>query len=454
MAGIGDLLGEGSSAQQFLIWNVFGQIVSAILAPVATDLQQKAYGVDPGVALSPAELAAAVVRNFLAQADASSEAAQSGIDASRFQTLVDLAGDAPGPVDLAVALRRGLIPETGTGATSTSFDQGIAEGDLKDKWADTIKALAVEWPSPTDALQALLQGQVDQDTAQSLYQLFGGDPDYFTLLFNTRGEAPTPTQALEMLNRGIIPPSGTGPDSISYEQAFLEGPWRNKWLAPFQQLGTYVPPPRTVTALERSGAITPDQAQAYYQDAGMTTDLAKAYSLNASIDKVEGTRNLAQSLTVLLYQSKAVTADWATTELNNLGYTDDQAAYILETADLQREVRVLNSAVTKISTLYTSHKVTRAAAVAALGELGIQGPQADALFVDWDIVATANVKTLSDTVIAQAVYYGAMTSDTAVAELINLGYTEYDAQVFLAVHLNTTMTDPIPVGPTGPQLNP
>jgi hypothetical protein len=52
-----------------------------------------------------------------------------------------------------------------------------------------------------------------------------------------------------MANRGIIPWSGSGPRSTSFEQAFLEGPWRNKWLGPFRKAAEYFPPPRTITAM-------------------------------------------------------------------------------------------------------------------------------------------------------------------------------------------------------------
>jgi hypothetical protein len=454
VAGLGDLLPDGSSASQFLLWNVFGQIVAAILAPVSTDLQQDAYSKDPGQALSPADLASAVVRNFLAQSDAASEAAQSGINSTRFQTMVDLSGDAPGPEELATALRRSLIDATGTGADSTSFAQGIAEGRLKDKWADTIKALAVEWPTPNDALQAVLQGQVDDATGQALYQLFGGDPDYYTLLYNTRGNAPTPTQGLEMLNRGIIPASGTGPDATSYQQLFLEGPWRNKWLPAFQELAAYVPPPRTVTALERSGVLSADQAQKYYAMQGMDSTLAAVYSQNASIDKLAGTKLLAESVIRELYEAQVLTAAQATTDLNDLGYSNDEAAFVLEVTDLQRELRDLNSGITKVRTLYIGHKVNRSAAVTALGELGVPDAQVQLLFTRWDIEATANVKQLTDTTIAQAVYYGAMTTDEAITELERVGYSNYAAQVFLAVHLNNVQTTPISVVAPTTGLNP
>jgi hypothetical protein len=59
--------------------------------------------------LSPPDAASAVVRNFMTAAAGQEVAAQSGVDASTFETMVHLSGDAPGPQQLAEALRRGAI---------------------------------------------------------------------------------------------------------------------------------------------------------------------------------------------------------------------------------------------------------------------------------------------------------------------------------------------------------
>lgn len=452
-----DLFPSGSMAEQFLIWNVGSALVNAVLAPVLTGLQAELWsGAVAGsgghlhMPLSPADYADAVVRNFVAKGDAQDGAQMSGVNGGDFETLIRLAGDAPSPGQLAEALRRGLIPEGGVGAESTSFLQGIAEGRLGDKWAETIKGLSQIWPTPTDALAAYLEGQIDEGTARQLYQRFGGDPDYFEMLYNTRGNAPTPMEAITMLRRGIIPSSGTGPDSVSYEQAFLEGPWRNKWLGPFQKLSVYLPPPRTVSALLKSGAIDTPTAQRIWQESGLDADMAAAYAKSASGEKLAGSKQLAEATVLTLYETQAITEGEATKYLTGLGYDGAEVKLILELSDLQRELRVLNSSVTRIGTLYVAHKITRKAAGDALAALEVTGDHAAAILKLWDIERTANVRLLTESQIVDAWDYGVMTQEQAMTELTNIGYTPFDAWVLISNKAKGPQPNPPPMVDTGP----
>lgn len=457
MAAWGDLFPEGSIAEQFLIWNVGSAVVSAILAPVLTSVQSELFSAAVGASggavhapLSPADYANAVVRNFISEGDGAAGSSMSGINPGDFRTLVHLAGDAPAPGQLAEALRRQIITEGGTGADSTSFEQGIAEGRLADKWAPVIKSLSQIWPTPTDALQAVLEGQVDEATGQALYEKFGGDPAYFTLLYNTRGNAPTPMEALTMLRRGIIPAGGTGPESVSYEQAFLEGPWRNKWLGPFKALAEYLPPPRTVSALLKSGAISDATAQKIWQQSGLTADMAAAYAKSASGEKLAGSKELAQGVVLTLYETRAVTESEADQYLTALGYGATEIKLLLELSDLQRELRVVNSSITRIGTLYVAHRITRGAASDALDALDVAATHRDHLLTLWDIQRSSNVRQLTAAQIVDAWEYQVLSQAEAMTELQNIGYTPFDAWVLLSVKAKGPQEGKPPMTDTGP----
>lgn len=450
MAGWEDLFGVSSVAEQLLVWGVLNQLLGDLLGPFQDVISQKVNAANPEIPLTPADAAAAVVRNFLDQAAAEAEALKSGVNADRLETLIHLSGDAPGPQQLAEALRRQVIPEDGTGPLSTSFVQGIAEGRLADKWAPVIKALAVIWPTPTDALEAVLQGQVDEATGRTLYQRFGGDPDYYSLLFNTRGNAPTPMEALEMLNRKIIPESGTGPDSVSYEQAFLEGPWRNKWLGPFKALRWYVPPPRTVVALLRTGAITDTEAAGFFQAAGLDPALAAKYVHSAKGEKLAGSKQLAEGTVITLYETRAIPASEATAHLVALGYSADDAALMLEITDLNRELRIVNSAVTRVGTLYINRRITRAGATDSLKGLDLTPDHVAHLLQAWDLERSANVKQLTAAEIVDAWEYAIIDQQEAEAELVTIGYTPYDAWVRLSIKAKQALPDKPPKVLTGP----
>jgi hypothetical protein len=430
--GLSDLFGGGGAVEQLFIWGVVNQVVSQVMGPTMNLITQKVNADNPTVPLSPADLAQLVVRNYIDNDEGQATSRLSGITGTDFNHLVALAGEAPAPGDLATALRRGIIAESGSGAGSTAFDQGIREGHLGDKWISVIKDLAVQWPSPTDALDALLEGQISQADAEDLYKKFGGDPQFFTMLFNTRGSAPTPDEAAVMANRGIIPWTGSGAGVVSFEQAFLEGPWRNKWLTPYRDAAQYYPPPRTITAMLKNGSLSVDQAMTLLQQQGLTQELAAAYVHDAQLSQNSADRDLTVSQVLDMYEAALISPDDATGLLVALNYSTDNAKLLLAYKDLQRAIATTNTAVSRIATLYIGHKISRSTAVSSLNTLNVPAAQVQEIIQLWDLQASVNVKTLTESQIVDAWFYQSITQDQAMNELEGIGYTPFDAWVLLS----------------------
>jgi len=383
--------------------------------------------------LSPADAASAQVRNFLDPAAAGKVAGQGGVNAETFATLVHLSADAPAPQQLAEALRRGLIPPAGTGPDSTSFRQGIAEGRLADKWTDVIKGLAQVWPSPADALRATLEGQVTHADGLALYERLGGDPQFFQVLFDTEGSAPTPIEALELANRGIIPWDGTGPAAVSYHQAFLEGPWRDKWLDAYKALGQYLPPPETVRTLLETEQITNAQAADLWGKNGMDAATIAVYTAAANFASTADTRGLSESAVLDLYYAQYLSSDDAGKLLALFHASPANIALLLAYVDLRRATAAVTGSVSRIQALYIARKIGTQTARDALTRLKIPPGTVDAIISDWDIAASVNVKTLTEAQIADAWSLGVLDDATAEAELEAIGYTPYDSWVLLSV---------------------
>lgn len=537
MAGLEDLLGAGDAVKQLLLWGVLNQVIGDAFAPYLASLTQDVQSSHPVLPLAPPDLADAVIRNYMTMAEATTEAARSGIDAARFATLVPLHGDAPGaqelaagllrglidlsgagpdavsfeqgiregrlsdkwaplirglaqqllspadaasaavrnflgqdqaaelaakagvdaatfgvlrhlaadapaPGQLAEAVRRGLIPDEGTGPDAVSFVQGIAEGRLGDKWTDMIRGLAQIWPTPTDALAATLEGQVSADEGKALYERFGGDPQYFQLLFNTRGNAPTPVEALQLANRGIIPWSGTGPDATSYEQAFLEGPWRNKWLDPYKALGEYLPPPETTRALLEAGAIDEKQAAQWWSDYGMTQDTVNAYLNAAAFDNTAEVRGLTVSAVLDMFYAQLLDDTGARNLLDLFNVPPSSQDLLLAYVGMRRSIAAVQSAVSRLQSLYAARKITRDAASQALTRLKIPSATISDLIDTWDIEASVSVKLLTEAQIVDAWALQIITQDDAISELTAIGYTPYDAWVLLSIKAKGPLPNP------------
>lgn len=428
--------------QQVFLYNLVGQLINSALRPFYTVIEQDLNKQFPNIQLSPADAAEAQLRGVWTQDQARFEASLSGLNQARFDVLYQLAGNSLGPEELAVALRRGIIDQA-------TFTRGIAQGRTRNEWGPVIQKLSVQQPSPQAMLEAELEGQLSHQEALARFVKLGGDPDYYDILFHTQGQAPTPVQALEMANRGIIPWTGQGPDVVSFEQAFLEGPWRNKWQQPFRQIGVYLPPPRTVTAMLRAGSIDAKQAATWLSGQGLDQVAVKAYIQDATEQKTAGTKDLAQSTILALYHDRLITRPNASTYLQNLGYDSQEADYILQVADAQLAQHAMSLAVSRTHSRYVGWHIDRATAVKDLTGLGVDAAGQSDLLAAWDIERTASAPTLTPSQVAKAWHVGILSQDQAMQRLAQAGYNQVDAWLFLSQYQGAPAPNP-PAGYKGP----
>lgn len=422
---LGGLLGEGSIARQFLVWNVLASVAGSALTPFLTDVTSKVNAANPAQPVAPGDLAQLVLRGLVGNDWATAEAAKSGVSADDFALLVTNAGVGPTPTDLLSLWLRNLIGDA-------DLEKGLARAGVAPEWLPVVKQLGVHPPTPQEALVALLQGQISQDEAMRRYTEGGGDPSWFQAAFDSNGSAPTPDELSVMANRRVIPWDGEGPGVVSFHQGFLEGPWRDKWEQPYRDLAVYVPPPETITTLVANGDLSDDQALAAFEATGMTADLAAAYLAHAHGEKTRVTKNLAVSEITTLYQDQAIDVPTATQLLASLGYTAEDAAFILEIQDLQRERKFLEAAISKIQSLYVSYKIDNNSALQALSDLDVPNGQINNLMGIWSLERAANTKQLSEGQIVAAFFYGVIDYETALAKLQQIGYQPYDAYVLLS----------------------
>ena len=478
MTGFGEFLGKtGEAAWQLFVWQIAGQIVTTALTPYLTELEYLVNETTPDIVLPVGELVQGVIRGHLTQDQAAHDAAKLGIDGARFETLLQIArpklsvadlgqlvvrgfmdkqtatteagftgfdphrfdlltkiaADAPGPGDLAIALRRGYIPEDNPDPSVPSFAGGIRQGRLSDIWISMFKGLATQWPSPTDALQAELEGQITHDEALALYEKLGGDLQFYQWLFNTRGTAPTPVEGLDMVRRGVIPIEGTGPDALSLHQIFLEGPQRPKWFEPFKALLPYITPPRSIVAMVHSGIITDAKAAEMLAKSGLPPDEIASYIAEGHHRATATSRQLTVSTILDLYGSRIITAQDAHNLLTALGYSDDNATFEVELADLRRQIKAVSTAVSRVHNLYVAHKINRETAAQTLTALKVPPDQVPELLRTWDLEESINVRQLTPAQIVDAWQIEVLTQAEATAELVTLGYTEFDAWTLLSI---------------------
>jgi hypothetical protein len=463
------LLGPGSAARQLLVYGVGYEIARSLLGPMFTQIEYLINEGSPLVELSPPELADLVIRGVIGnESEAAARAVKFGIDPGKFHEMTLLAGEPPGLVQVLEWWRRGYL-QWDNGIGSASVAEAIRTSRIYSYWTETIQQAQFVPPSPIDAVNAMVRNQLSRSEALAL-AYFGGlgvgplsppiganmndTANAFDILVNTRGNPPAPGELLELANRGEIPWGNldpatkvADPTEISFAQGIYEGDSKDKWLPYLAKLGIYIPPPRSIPALLKSGAITVAQATTFLEHQGLSPDLAAAYVTEATHAKTTKAKQLSESHVVQLYTDKLIDEPTAVADLELLGYNAAEAAQILTTATAEQTLQDYRKAISRISGYYIAHRLSDAQASTALASLGVPADQIASYLSQWQVDRTANVRILSNSQIESAWEYGILTQDEALMELQLLGYTPYDAWVLLSIKAKGPLPNPPPQGP-------
>jgi hypothetical protein len=448
MAGAGGVFGEGSTARQLLVWGVLNQLIATAAAPAFNEVGRAVNTAFPTLPMDVGAAVEAAARHVRPLDGGRGQAQESGVPGDNFNIMVDNALHGPDLSMVMELLRRKLIEPGGDDPHSTTVGGALTDAGLRPEWHDLVTKLAVGIPDQSQVLTAWLTGQITEGEAVKRLTEAGMEPDWIQTAYNTEGQAPTPVQALELLNRGIIPEHGTGQGVVSYEQAFLEGPWRNKWLPSFRALGRYIPPPRTVTAMYHEGALTQKQAAHYLMDNGITAELAAAYLTASHHAAVAADKHLAKGEVVQLYLDHLMTKAQAHAALVALKYQPHDADLLLELADTKRTTAQLNAVVTRTRALYVAGKVTRDDAIATLTKVKVDRAEAGRLVDYWALEHAKVVKQLTPAQIVHAEFIKALTTAECDRELAVHGYSPFDAWVLRSLQHKTPQPNrpPLPGG--------
>lgn len=457
---------------QFFIFGVMFNVAGAMLSPFVQQIQNDVWSAHPDRPVSPADLATMTVRGIdwsstadteMIEANAT-EAKMSGFDAQQFQAMCDAVGMAPALQLLFEMIRRQIIPEGTLNGGGTTLISGIQQSDIKDMWIDSVAQLRYVQPTPIDMVAAAVRHQWDDlpdgvdlsqwaDWATTLGleppAWLADNPNWFNILYNVSGRPLGPQEMGRLANRGQLPWTGTGSTVTSFQQGIAESDIKDKWEAAAVLLQQYWPAVGETGALLREGGLSVAQAQAYWQAEGVPAELATALLYVSQIQQVTQERALAKGDILQLVQENAVSDTDALEMLQEIGYTGDNAAFLLEGAHFRFELEAIRTSVRNVSTLYTGRKITATQAQAALQGIGMPADQIDALLST--LTNQRNAEVLIPTVaqMASALFYGVVDYATAEAFLMEQGYSADDAWLVLSVRMHGPIT-PAPSGVTIP----
>ena len=398
-----------------------------IILPQDVQLYLSRAGYSPDVAgqlmtlatqiLSPADLADMVVRGIKPQADAAKIAAMSGITAADFNSLTLLTGEPPGLQQMLEGYRRGFIDRA-------TLERGIRQSRYRDEWIPLLEQLRYEPMSVADAVNATVQNHMTRDQAAQIADFNGLMPGAIDTLLETAGEPLSRTEMSELVNRG----QATEADFV---QAMRESRVKDKYIPyAFELRRKLIPPREIVTALEHGAVDQPTAVQKIMEDGYSAED---AHILVASGVGAKLTSHKANIVTAIeaAYEAFLIPRTDALTLIEQMGYDQAEAEFVLQGADFRQSARIVTHAVNAVHSRYVAHRIDRNTASGDLDALGVPASQRDFLLHMWDVEVSANVKVLTEAQIVKAVNKNLINPDDGQARLVALGYSPGDAMLLL-----------------------
>jgi len=243
-------------------------------------------------------------------------------------------------------------------------------------------------------------------------------------------------ELLELYRRGKIPKEGLGPAELSLQQGFFETDLKNKWWPIWNLLAEYRPPPRTVTALIREGALTDAQGLQLFREAGLTAELAQVYVNAAHHQRTQPDKELAKADVLRLYRDKLIDHKAGEGFLEQLGYRREFADWLLDLEDFRESAALYQGAEGRLRSLYLHRKLDETGVQTALKELGVANDAVTTLLHRWSIERAQTVQHLTSAEWVDAAFYEIVTEEEAYQGLLAEGWTPWDAWVRLGLRLH------------------
>lgn len=427
-----------------IVGQLVAGVISAALAPELLELQQESFKLTNTRALDPASSIEAFIKGHRSQAKSMDDLGASGYDGELWQALADSAGE-PIPLDLAAqAWRRGVIPKSSPDPTVPSLEKAIRDSRIKNVWTGTVEALQFQLPPIGTIIEGWLRAQITPAEALKFAYQQGIDEATATLMYKAAGRPPGPQELATMWHRGIIPEGPAGGDNLTLAQGYKETDLKDKWYEKWRDSLEYRPPPRTIVALLRAGAITDAQATTMLAEEGLSAASVAIYIKSAHHERSAQTKELTKAEWVQMYVDQAITADDLKGRLTALGFGGESADLEIQLADLRVSHALEQRAVNRVGTLFTGRKIDKQTAMDSLDSLKLPAKQRDRLLAIWSLERADNLHHLSAVEIGYMVKQGVWDVATALAELGVLGYGSRDAWVVLAYELKADPGVPMP----------
>jgi len=369
--------------------------------------------------LSVADAALAVLRGNISQDQGLAIAAANGMHGPDFLTFVDNTGEPLALESLAEALRRGFIDRP-------AFERGIRQSRVRNEWIPTALALRYSPMSTADAVEAAVQGHLDQAAMARIADHNGLEPGQVDVLYQTAGEPLSRTEMEQLFNRGIV-------SADQVRQAIRESRVKDKYVDLALDLHVRLPEGRQIVSAITHGAATKAQGLALLAELGYSPEVSAILVAEGTNAKLGTHHALTTAEIRQLYTAAIFTRAHAEQLLESAGFDHADADYLVKSWDFLAEAAVTRQAIGAVRSRYVARHIDWTQAAADLTALGIPGPAHEVYRRTWDIELAASTRQLTETQIVSAHHKQLITGQDAYQRLLHLGYVSGDAKILLGV---------------------
>lgn len=408
--------------QSILLGIGVGALVSPVLgtasAPFVQQLANEVWPHNTSVPLSPSLLAESVIKGVETQATAATEAALSGISDHRFDIMVKTAGQGVAIEAALLLWRRGQIDEA-------ELDVILRYSNIRPQFFADVKKLRYAPPSAAEAIAGVVEGHLSEADGKKKFVEAGQDPVNFDWVLQTAGRPPATEQMLHLLNRGLM-------TEDEVRAAIRESNIKNKYIDQIIATRVYLPPPRSIVPMLRSGAITEARARELFIDHGLSEEDTTAFIKEAKMTKTGAAKELTASQVTRAYEERLLDEATAHQRIVDLGYPDEDATLFVQLADDARERGFRSIHITRIHEQVKNEIITPAVATAQLAALGLPAPAVTDLVTTWTDQIKHKVVALSLSQVQGAMRRGMITLEGFIARAHTLGFKGKDVQIVAA----------------------
>ena len=395
--------------------------------------------------LSPSETAAAVIQSYWERAKGLANLANYGYTDEDGNTLIDIQGEPLAPGQLLDLLNRGDVDET-------FVRQGLNESRLKPKYNDALLKLRFQLLGASDYIRFAVR-EVFTPASRAALTL---DEDYPAILteklrrigyseddardsWAAHWELPSPSQAYEMLHRGLINEAQLDDYLKSADYAPV---WR-----PLLKAISYDPLTRVdVRRAYKLGVVTLDDVKATYRSIGYDEKNAAILTEFTRVDADEERKQERELLVgpvkssaLAMYKARRIGEDQLRQTLADLKYPKDIVDRFIADIDFVREQDHREDVAAAVKASYVKALRSRDDTIAVLVKAGYTSAELDQLLETWDILREATElqphqsaqRDLTKGEILQAFADDVYSEDQARLAITALGYDDAETSAIV-----------------------